>query len=147
MGWTNSHLHQYDIDGERNGMPEMLDAGFDDDFECHDSETTRLSDFINPDEGEFVFLYEYDFGDGWQHEVLFEKYLAAEKSKKYPLCLEGERDCPPEDVGGVWGYEEFLEAIADPRHEQHRDYIDWIGDFDPSEFDAEKITKLMRKGL
>lgn len=95
----------------------------------------------------FQFTYEYDFGDCWQHEVIFEGCLRAEKGGRYPVCVEGERACPPEDVGGVWGYAEFLEAIADPKHEQHDDFVEWAGDFDPEEFDAGKTTKAMRRGL
>jgi hypothetical protein len=64
-----------------------------------------------------------------------------------PLCGEGERDCRPEDVGGVWGYAEFLAALADPDHEQHEEYVEWAGSFDSKVFDAEKATKAMRRGL
>jgi hypothetical protein len=65
----------------------------------------------------------------------------------YPLCVKGGRSCPPEDVGGVWGYSEFLEALVDPNHEQHDEFVEWAGPFDPEEFDAEKSTKKMRRGL
>lgn len=146
MGWTNSHLHQFEIDGERFGDPELLDDGFGD-VECVDSTVTYLSTLL-PQEGQrFRFLYEYDFGDGWEHEVLFEGCLTAEKGRRYPQCLEGARNCPPEDVGGVWGYAEFLEAVADPQHEEHDDFVRWAGRFAPEAFDAEKITKAMRRGL
>ncbi|QDT24361.1 plasmid pRiA4b ORF-3 family protein [Gimesia chilikensis] len=146
MGWTNSHLHQFEINGERYGNPELLDDGFED-FECVDSTITKISDIIPKDGKRFDFLYKYDFGDGWGHEVLFEGCLRAEKGGRYPLCVEGEMNCPPEDVGGIWGYLEFLEALADPKHEQHDDFVEWAGDFDPEEFDAEKTTKVMRRGL
>lgn len=146
MGWTNSHLHQFEIDGERYGDPELLDDGFED-FECVDSTVTKISEIIPKDRKRFRFLYEYDFGDGWEHEVLFEGYRKAEKGGRYPLCVEGERNCPPEDVGGVWGYAEFLEAINDPKHEEHDEMLEWAGKFDPEEFDAGKTTKAMRRGL
>ncbi|WP_166831562.1 plasmid pRiA4b ORF-3 family protein [Thalassoroseus pseudoceratinae] len=146
MGWTNSHLHQFEIDGERFGDPELLDDGFED-FECVDSTVTKISKIAPKDGKRFRFLYEYDFGDGWEHEILFEGCLKAEKGGRYPLCVEGERNCPPEDVGGVWGYAEFLEAIADPKHEQHDDFVEWAGEFDPEEFDAGETTKAMRRGL
>ena len=71
----------------------------------------------------------------------------AEKGGRYPICVEGERSCPPEDVGGVWGYSEFLEAVADPKHEQHEEFKEWAGPFDPEEFDAAKSTKAMQRGL
>lgn len=146
MGWTNSHLHQFEIDGERYGDPELLDDGFED-FECVDSTVTKISKIVPKNGKRFRFLYEYDFGDGWEHEVLFEGCLKAEKGGRYPVCVEGERNCPPEDVGGVWGYAEFLEAIANPKHEEHERMLEWAGHFDPEEFDAEKTTKAMRRGL
>ncbi|WP_237225514.1 plasmid pRiA4b ORF-3 family protein [Rubinisphaera sp. JC750] len=146
MGWTNSHLYQFKIDGERYGDPELLNDGFED-IECFDSTVTKISEIVPKDGKRFSFTYEYDFGDGWQHEVIFEGCLTTEKGVRYPICVEGERACPPEDVGGVWGYEDFLKAIADPNHEQHQDYIDWTGNFDPKEFEAGKTTKRTRKGL
>lgn len=146
MGWTNSHLHQFEIDGERYGDPDLIDDGFED-FECVDSTITKLTEIVPKDGNRFRFLYEYDFGDGWKHEVLFEGCLKAEKGGRYPSCVEGERNCPPEDVGGVWGYVEYLEAIADPKHEQHDDFIEWRGPFDAEEFDAGKTTKAMRRGF
>jgi len=124
MGWTNSHLHQFEIDGERYGDPELIDDGFED-FECVDSTVTKISEIVPKDGKRFVFRYEYDFGNDWQHEVVFEGCLRAESGRRYPLCVEGERNCPPEDVGGVWGYGEFLEALADPKNEQHDDFVEW----------------------
>ncbi len=146
MGWTNSHLHQFEIDGERHGDPELIDDGFED-FECVDSTIRKISEIVPKDGKRFGFLYEYDFGDGWKHEVLFEGCLKAESGYRYPLCVEGECACPPEDVGGIGGYEEFLEALADPKHEQHDAFVEWAGEFDPEMFDAEKTTKLMRRGI
>ena len=146
MGWTNSHLHQFEIDGETFGDPELLDDGFED-FECVDSTVTKISEVVPKEGKRFRFLYKYDFGDDWEHEVLFEGCLKAEKGGRYPLCVEGERNCPPEDVGGVWGYVEFLEVINDPKHEQYHDFVEWAGEFDPEEFDAGETTKAMRRGL
>ncbi len=146
MGWTNSHLHQFEIDGERYGDLELLDDGFED-FECIDSTRTMISK-IMPKTGKLAFKYEYDFGDGWEHEILFEGYPPLEKGKKYPLCLEGERACPPEDVGGIGGYEDFLESISDPKHEEHTSFLNWCGgSFSPDEFDPTHATRRMVKGL
>ncbi len=144
MGWTNSHLYQFRIDGDHYGDPEWLDSGFHD-FHCIDSATTRISEVLPMKGKRFRFLYQYDFGDDWQHEILFEGCVRAEKGGRYPVCVEGERNCPPEDVGGVWGYAEFLEAIADPRHERHEDFAPRGREFDPEEFDAAKKTKAMRR--
>jgi len=147
MGWTNSHLHKFQISGEEYGDPDLLDDGFDD-HEFEDSTTTKISDIL-PKTGErFRFEYEYDFGDGWEHEVLFEGCVRAEPGSRYPVCVEGARACPPEDVGGTGGYEEFLETIADPDHEEHEETLRWAGGkFDPEEFDVAAATKAMRKGL
>jgi hypothetical protein len=146
MGWTNSHLHQFEIKGERYGDPELLDDGFED-FECVDSTKTLLSAILPAKGKKFRFKYEYDFGDGWEHEVLFECCPEPEKGKKYPLCLDGERACPPEDCGGIWGYYDMLAALADPKHEQYDDFMEWIGPIDPENFDAAAATKEMKKGL
>ncbi len=146
MGWTNSHLHQFDIKGERYGDPDLLDDGLED-FECFDSTVTIVSGILPKTGKRFAFKYEYDFGDCWEHEVLYEGSPPLEKGKKYPLCLEGERACPPEDVGGVWGYAEYLEALADPKHERHDDFMEWSGPFDPDDFDPKKATRKMKKGL
>jgi hypothetical protein len=89
------------------------------------------------------WIYEYDFGDGWQHRLIFEGYPTREA--KYPLCTDGERACPPEDIGGPWGYAEYLEAIADPRHESHEEFMEWSGPFDSEAFDASKTTQEMRR--
>ena len=91
--------------------------------------------------------FEYDFGDGWEHEIRFEGSPKKEPGKKYPLCLEGERACPPEDVGGIYGFYEFLEALVDPKHEQHEEMLEWGGNYDPEKFDASLATKAMKKGL
>lgn len=147
MGWTNSHLHQFEIEGRRYGDPGLLGDGFDD-FECVDSTNTMLSQIL-PKAGErFAFKYEYDFGDSWEHNVLFEGRPRVDPDADYPLCLEGKRACPPEDCGGIWGYAEFLEAISDPKHVEHQNLLDWIGEaFDPESFDATKTTKKMKCGL
>ncbi|MCX7419629.1 MAG: plasmid pRiA4b ORF-3 family protein [Planctomycetia bacterium] len=147
MGWTNSHLHQYEINGERYGDPELLDDGFEE-FPGVDSTKTNLSQILPKTDKKFTFKYEYDFGDGWEHEVLFEGSPAVDPKVKYPLCLEGERACPPEDCGGVWGYVDFLEAIRNKKHEQHKDMLEWIGgQFDPEDFEPRAATKVMQKGL
>jgi uncharacterized protein YwqG len=112
MGWTNSHLHQFEIGGVTYGDPELLLEGFEDDPEIVDSLDTRISKIIPKDGKRFSFDYEYDFGDGWEHEVFFEGCLRAEKGTRYPLCIEGERACPPEDSGGPYGYPEYLEAMS-----------------------------------
>ena len=146
MGWTNSHLHEFEIDGERYGDPELLNYGFEE-FPGIDTTITRISQIVPKNGNRFDFLYQYDFGDCWNHKVLFEGCLRAESGQRYPLCIEGERACPPEDVGGIGGYAEFLEAMVDPNHERHQEFMEWRGEFDSERFDATNTTKAMRKGL
>lgn len=147
MGWTNSHLHDFEINGQRYGDPELLDDGFED-FECEDSTATMVSEILPTTGKRFAFKYQYDFGDSWEHEILFEGSLPVDPQAKYPMCLEGERACPPEDCGGVWGYADFLEAFRDPKHKEHENMLQWIGgQFEPENFDAKQATKEMRVGL
>jgi hypothetical protein len=146
MGWTNSHLHQFIINGVIHGDPQLLDDGWEETPPVN-SRRTKLSKIVPKDGTRSSFQYEYDFGDGWEHEVLFEGFLPAEKGVRYPLCVEGERACPPEDVGGTHGYQEYVRAMANPRHKQHKEFLEWSGPFDPEKFDAQAATKEMRKGL
>ena len=147
MGWTNSHLHEFEIGGERYGDPQLLNDEFDE-IASIDSTITRISDIIPTDKKRFSFEYQYDFGDCWDHEILFEGSPVSDPKAKYPICLEGERACPPEDCGGLGGFYELLKAIKNPRHERHEELLEWIGgQFDPAAFDAGEATKAMKKGL
>jgi len=147
LGWTNSHLHHFRINEELYGDPRLMEENFDE-FGYKDSTVTRLSRIMPKSGKRFHFEYEYDFGDSWWHEVLFEGCLRADPGQWYPLCLEGERACPPEDVGGTSRYKAFLKAIADADHRRHEEYLVWIGgSFDPEAFDPEQATKTMRRGL
>jgi hypothetical protein len=147
MGWTNSHLHQFTIDGSLYGDPLLMEEDFDErGFE--DSTVTMLSDILPASVKRFRFVYEYDFGDCWRHEVLFEGRLKGEPGKRYPLCLEGARACPPEDVGGVMSYADFLRAISDPDDDQHEQFLTWVGgQFDPESFSPVAATRRMKQGL
>jgi hypothetical protein len=140
MGWWNAHLHQFAIRGTSYGTP-YPDFGFGVDME---DETQFRLDQVAPREG-LKFTYEYDFGDSWYHELLVERISAPTADLPHPLCLTGRRACPPEDVGGIWGYASFLEAIRDPDHPEHEDYMEWVGDeFDPEAFDLEEANKALR---
>jgi hypothetical protein len=147
MGWTNSHLHHFKIGEQLYGDPMLMQENFEE-MEYEDSTSTKMSDILPKSGKRFRLEYEYDFGDGWRHEVLFEGCVQAERGKRYPVCIEGARACPPEDVGGTWGYQEFLEAITDPEHEEHDGLLEWAGgSFDPEAFDPEATTRTMYRGL
>jgi hypothetical protein len=143
FGWNNSHLHDFDIGPDRYGIPSMLDM--EEMPECKDSTKTRLSDILPSDGNQFAFKYTYDLGDNWEHEVLLEGVVTAPRKIKYPVCVEGERACPPEDCGGPGGYERLLEVLADPAHKGQAHYQDWVGYFDPEYFDAIDATAAMRE--
>lgn len=139
MGWEDYHLHKFIVGDSYYGEP---DPYYDSDMD--DDKKVRLSEVVLG-EGHW-FDYEYDFGDSWLHRILMEKTLQPESGMKYPRLIKGKRACPPEDVGGMWGYEEFLEAIRDPGHPEHKDMLDWAGDeFDPEEFDIDEINQRLAK--
>ena len=142
MGWTNSHLHEFLIKGQRYRDLEQMCEDIDDP-DMNDEEEFRLAKLV--DEGD-VFEYLYDFGDCWQHEILVEMLIEPELGIKYPRCLEGSGACPPEDCGGPWGYEELLEALGDPEHEDYENYRGWVGeDFNPERFDVDEVNKVLRR--
>jgi len=140
MGWEDYHLHMFTIEGVIYGDPEDDEYG---DLGTLDEANVKLSQVINGEKQRF--MYEYDFGDSWDHTLLVEKILPPEGGIHYPICVKGKRACPPEDVGGVRGYENFLEAISDPRHDEHEEYLMWVGgEFDPEAFDLEKVNAQLR---
>ena len=145
MGWTNSHLHQFIKNNKRFGM---VDPEFDVDWddELSDEEDFKVKDILTF-EGDHL-LYEYDFGDDWQHKITLEKILPFKTEQQLPNCIKGSRGCPPEDVGGTWGYEEFLEAWLDENHSEHKDMKEWVGDyFHPEKLDVDEINELLNDVL
>jgi DNA-binding Lrp family transcriptional regulator len=146
MGWTNSHLHQFEIAGNRYIDPRFMMGGFDD-FGAIDYSGIRIGDLVSKHGSKVRMGYEYDFGDGWQHDVVLEKITESEPGATYPRCLDGERACPPEDVGGVYGFADYVEAITNPNHSEYGERLEWNGPFDPAQFDAAKATRRMKKGL
>ena len=142
MGWGNCHLHFFAIDDINYAE---VDPMFGEDPDMEDAGKVTLTDLVmRPKDCPALFTYLYDFGDSWEHEVLIERMAEAEKGKKYPILIDGNRNCPPNDVGGVWGYQEFLEAIKDPNHEEHDELSKWIGgEFDPEDFDVEARNRLL----
>lgn len=147
MGWTNSHLHHFELDGQLYGDPFLMGDNYRE-FGYKNSSRTKLSDLAPPSGRGMRLDYEYDFGDSWHHDILLEKVKPAEPGVVYPRCIAGARACPPEDIGGIWGYAEFLEAMANRSHERHSEFIEWIGGpFDPEQFDPEAATSRMQDGL
>lgn len=143
MGWTNSHLHQF-IKGRTFYTVKMQDDDLWDEMDNVDYKKMKISDLLKKEKDKIV--YEYDFGDSWEHDIVLEKILPFDKNTKYPICLSGENNCPPEDCGGVWGYADMLEILKDPNHEEYESYIEWLGGkFDPKYFDKDEVNKLLRE--
>ena len=140
MGWDDCHLHAFMTEGERYTNPY---PDFDMDEDTLDERKAKLTDLVFRPKDRFV--YEYDFGDSWNHVVEVVSIGPPDQGVKYPVCLAGGRACPPEDCGGPWGYENFLEAIQDPDHEEHEELLEWAGgEFDPERFDIQNVNRLLR---
>jgi hypothetical protein len=140
MGWTNSHLHQFIQYGTFYSEPQQE---IWDDMDAEDYTDLRVSDLLKREKDTLV--YEYDFGDSWEHQIVLEKVLPKTGDTQLPVCLKGKMNCPPEDCGGVWGYAEMLEILKQPDHEEYESYIEWLGDeFDPEYFDIDAVNQILR---
>jgi hypothetical protein len=140
MGWTNSHLHQFIFEKDRcYGRPDP-DGG---EIDWIDDSKVRLSKVL-AGKGH-CFTYQYDFGDSWDHTLTVEGVFPIGDERAAAICVAGARACPPEDVGGTGGYEEFLEVIADPEHAEHKNMLRWAGGaFDPEAFDLNRINRQLQ---
>jgi len=147
MGWTDSHLHEFEIGGLRYGDADLLNEDrFDDQSQAFDASPIRLRDFCRG--AGTSFTYVYDFGDNWRHRVTLEKEVATKPAPKTASCIGGSRCCPPEDVGGTGGYKNFMRILLHPEPEEleeQRALKRWSGGrFDPERFDLAKADKAVR---
>lgn len=139
MGWEDSHLHQFTINGTEYSNP-----SFSFDPEVLNEKQTQLSKVIDHLGEEF--LYEYDFGDNWELKILLEKILQPKRGQSYPRCIAGEFASPPEDSGGAYGYSELALAILDPDHPEHEEKREWVGeDFEPYKFDIKEVNQRLKR--
>jgi len=140
MGWTNSHLHEFEIAGMRYAPP---DPEEDFDNPPEDSSKVRLAQLdLAPGD---AFTYLYDFGDGWEHEITIVP-LARADFPYVPCCMDGAGACPPEDCGGPPGYADMIEILADSGNPEYADMREWVGaDFDPARFDIEAVNAALRR--
>lgn len=139
MGWSNSHLHQFGIGRRQYGAPAIDDAN----PSLLDERRFRLEDVMGP---RATCVYEYDFGDGWKHDVSVTAVTAVDR-RVQPRCTGGARACPPEDCGGPGGYSIMLAALADPTHEEHDVYVGWAGDFRADRFAVPKKGRGLREDM
>jgi len=143
MGWLDYHLHLFRMSKPGTGEEAKIGIPDDDPFEGDEPVLPGWEVLIAPyfSHAGAVARYDYDFGDGWEHEITLEAIVPRRKGEKYPRCLGGARACPPEDCGGVGGYEDLLAVIRDPGHEEHERMLEWLGGrFDPEKFDPKKVT-------
>ena len=145
MGWTNSHLHHFLTAEARYSDPRHhQDEGFGEKPDRDETKTMLAQ--AAPAEGA-QFGYEYDFGDSWEHEITVEKILPPDAAvSTVALCLEGARACPPEDCGGVWGYDNLLKILKNRKHPEHKSMLEWLGrPFDAEAFDLAKTNAWLGK--
>lgn len=139
MGWFDGHLHEFDIDGVEYTAP---DTDFAMERAAEDDGRWRLDTVVT--EVGATFRYAYDFGDGWDHDVVVEAIGAPAAGAIYPRVTAGRRSCPPEDCGGPYGYKELLEALADPAHKDHARKAAWVPDgFDPEAFSIAETNAVL----
>jgi len=139
MGWTDTHMHVFSTESAEYGLR-------DSDLGHRDERSATLVRLLSAP-GDRI-RYTYDFGDDWEHEIALEKILVPEPDQRYPSCVAGRSACPPEDCGGVWGYADLREALADPTHEEHEELMDWLGletpsEFDPAAFDLDEANEAL----
>ncbi|MGM0568998.1 MAG: plasmid pRiA4b ORF-3 family protein [Elusimicrobiota bacterium] len=141
MGWGNSHLHEFSLDGLRIGdtSEEACEYGEPPRWEEREKE---LSEYFS--EYNTRIEYVYDFGDNWEHTIMLEAIEDKKKNIKYPRCIDGARACPPEDCGSSPGYYNLLEILSDPENEEYGEMREWAGDYDPEYFDKKEATEAMR---
>ncbi len=138
MGWTNSHLHLFN-----DGMTDYAPREFEVEG-SRNSRTIKLNSILKKEKSKI--LYEYDFGDSWNHDIILEKIIKEEETGQIPRCIKGKRNCPPEDCGGTWGYSDLLLTISNPKHEDYESMMEWLGgNFDPEHFDIDEINNNLRQ--
>lgn len=145
MGWADSHMYLFDIDGLSYGRAVEYDS--DGGHEVVSASQTLLRTVVPESRPGFSFRYTYDLGDGWEHLIVLEGARAARPKAKCPICLDGRRACPPENCGGTPGYEHLLCVLHDPEHDDYDELLAWTGEhFDPEDFDPKRATRRMSRG-
>jgi hypothetical protein len=143
MGWYNAHLYEFRVKEKIvTDWETLADWG----TEGSPGEEAHLDEYVR--RTGTTFHYQYDFGDSWEHELVLETIQPPQPDAVYPRCLQGERACPPEDCGGVWGYANLLAAWKDSNHSDHRESQEWLGsEFDPEAFDVDGVNQMLQEGV
>ena len=142
MGWMDSHLHMFTIKNPKTGKEVRIELPVEPDFENPDMALVDwdedIADYFTTTN--ITAKYEYDFGDGWMHDIEFEGVFPRIPKQRYPKCIAGERACPPEDCGSYPGYAELVEAMKNPKHPNHKEMVDWLSHkYDPEAFKPEHV--------
>ena len=139
MGWTNSHLHEFAVNGIRLGQTRpAVDLSYGEDL--LDESTVILGSVL--DKVKQQFNYTYDFGDSWEHTIVVEKQYPADRTISYPVCIGGKLNCPPEDCGGIPGFYKLQSILSDKRHPDRREMVAWLGGpYDTQVFDRDKVNR------
>jgi hypothetical protein len=141
MGWEFEHLYRFNVGGVDYADLDMMN-----DEDVEDACGTLLSEVLPVQNRRPRFQYEYDFGDNWIHQLIVEERFPPEKGVKYPICVAGQRACPPEDCGGPWSYPDFVEVVSNLDHPRHEETLEWVGgEFDPERFDLEAVNGELRR--
>ena len=147
FGWQDYHLFAFELDDCLVNIPDPTFEGMNR-LPEKNAKRVKIDEYMIAGTS---FIYQYDFGDNWEHEIIIEKIVEAEEGVHYPVCLDGERHRPPEDVGGIGGYENFLEAISNPNHPEYDDMLVWAEKdtggrrFDPEYFYLNEVNKALKK--
>jgi len=137
MGWDDYHMYQFETGDYTIAEPDELME-----IESIDPASITINEVLKQS-GDKI-KYEYDFGDGWMHTIQLEKIIPYQLNKIYPTCIRGKRSCPPEDCGGIWGYENLKKVIKNKKHPEYKETIEWVGiDFDPDYFDIEYVNEVL----
>jgi len=140
MGWQNGHMHEFRAGQRYFGKPDPDDRSMGMD-PVENERTARLSEVLRKNGPKLI--YTYDLGDSWEHAIVMEKQLPVDPNAKYPICTDGQLACPPEDCGGIPGFYDLVDALADPKHKQHKELGDWLGyDFDPLAFSIDSVNRM-----
>lgn len=132
MGWYNCHLYEFSYGQDKYSNLDHWDEIPEEEI---DSTQVTLGDLDLSEGDELTYLY--DFGDNWEHTVSVQKILAQDTSYRLPACIGGKRNCPPEDCGGVYGYYDVLKTAGDPQDPEHDEMVEWLGEYNPEEFDMQ----------
>ena len=147
MGWENYHLYEFSIDSYRIGQ-QFEEDGFNGPNEVIDSKTIKIGDVLKSKGQKLDYLY--DFGDYWQHTLTLERIIE-DLTIPFPVCCSGNLNCPPEDVGGLPGFYDFLKIMNKPKHPEYKELIKWVKSkqvatnnlYDPQKFNIEKVNSIL----